>query len=565
MDAATVAAEIDRACDVDMLHLVADALVKAEDTPERRQIAWAFRYMEDHPDGRFGPWLELTDGTQDPPDLAEQPTAVLDRWEQVAAHVTHPRARARLHDVLFSARHGSVGTHRALAQAAYVEVGALADPPTLESADSLTRAFALARAGKDVSGEEAIIDDMLEAFRTSMAVTPEYPGIYLRFADPLVAAGAGGTILDDLLAQARDVVDFFVAENVIDLQRRRCGDSASRQALDRELVEVILAHADTREPMVAVMLREKAAGLARARGLPDLFDQVVTLMQAAGPVELSRIRTEIPGLTVEQFNEIVESLIGFSWWETVVIILHNGPPSGQVAANRAAAEQAAREAPLQAHLPGVLLGSDGLPRHTPRDDEELADDQLVKVERLALQVQGGMFAEALARATIRFGPSLWDITGPLLDAGCAASTAHAIYRVVCRYRLGDHEGALYSALPLCERLIRDLLISAGHSVYRVQTASARAGYAGFGAMLPDLAALGIDDSWHRFISVFLVAENGINLRNEALHGFIDYPDDTAAALVIITLLYLASLQVSRVPTADHEAADPSAAYEADNE
>jgi hypothetical protein len=80
-------------------------------------------------------------------------------------------------------------------------------------------------------------------------------------------------------------------------------------------------------------------------------------------------------------------------------------------------------------------------------------------------------------------------------------------------------------------------------------------------MLPDFAALGIDESWHRFISVFLVAENGINLRNEALHGFIDYADDTAAALVIITLLFIASLQLTRAPTDEDQADDDADAHE----
>ncbi len=553
MDPVAVSAEIDAACDTDMLHEVADALVKADDTPERRQVAWAFRYMEDHPDGRFGPWIEWADGSQDPPALAEQPAEVLALWEQIAAYVADPRARARLHDLLFYVRHGSVGAHRAAAQAAYVDVAARRDPPTLETADALARALELARAGKDGPGEAAIVDLMLGAFRTSLAATPESPGIYLRFADPLVAVGAGGAELDDLLVQARGVVGFFVEENVIELQRCRCVDDGARQALDRELVEVILAHAETREPMVAVMLREKAAAIARTRGLLDLFDHVVALMQAAGPVELSRVRTEIPGLTVDAFDEMVESLIGSSWWETVAIILHNGPPTGQLAANRAAAEQAAREAPVQALFPRVLLGPDGLPRHTPRDEDEKADDQLVQVERLAIQVHGGIFAEALARATIRFGPDLGDVTGPLLDRGCATSTAHAIYRVICRYRLGDHEGAVYTGLPLCERLIRELLVSAGRSVYRVQTPSSRAGYGGFGAMLPEIAALGVDESWHRFISVFLVAENGFNLRNEALHGFVDYTDDTTTALVIITLLFIASLELTRTTTEEHPA------------
>jgi hypothetical protein len=77
------------------------------------------------------------------------------------------------------------------------------------------------------------------------------------------------------------------------------------------------------------MHREKAAKLARERGLPDLGERAVLAMQSAEPPELAPIQVEVPSsLTPEQIEEFIDSMVGDTWWDSVMRVLAHGPPTG---------------------------------------------------------------------------------------------------------------------------------------------------------------------------------------------------------------------------------------------
>lgn len=189
------------------------------------------------------------------------------------------------------------------------------------------------------------------------------------------------------------------------------------------------------DPLVAVMHREKAAKLAsdRERGLPDLVDQAVLAMQAAGPPELARIEVEVEvpqSLSPEQIEGYIDSMVGDTWWNSVMRVLAHGPPTGEVDRNRRTAADLAKEHPLQALFPKVRLGGDGLPRYTPRSDDDQLDDQLTDLETMALQWHGQLLAEALRRASVRHDPSVDAVVAALTAVGCDGPSAAAIGRVV---------------------------------------------------------------------------------------------------------------------------------------
>jgi Domain of unknown function (DUF4209) len=103
------------------------------------------------------------------------------------------------------------------------------------------------------------------------------------------------------------------------------------------------------------------------------------------------------------------------------------------------------------------------------------------------------------------------------------------------------------ASPRVETLIRNLVLALGLPVYRVQREKTPGQYPGLGVLLDGLAKAGLDSSWHRFLRTFLASPSGLNYRNELAHGFVDEVDRTYAALVLVAVLYLATLSLSLDP------------------
>jgi hypothetical protein len=541
------------AVDSEWEHQIVEAIVgDFRDDEERQRLAEAFRFhaREDKADSeRFGPMFTFEGGATVPAPLPEVPDDTCSLWAAVADHATHPRVRARLHDLLFERKWPDIGGHAAAAVEAYLEDVADIDPPSQRTVDGLRRSHHLARLTRREDLAARVTAALLGAAAVSIDDAEPKPGVALRLLEVLVAARCPDPTIDELLDHARDrYADAWNAESVIDLQRRRAASGDARKDLDRELVELWLDEAERADPLVAVMHREKAAKLARERGLPDLVDRAVLAMQAAGPPELARIEIEVPqSLTPEQIEEYIESMVGDTWWDSVLRVLAHGPPSGDVGRNRKTATDLAKEHPLQALLPKVRLGGDGLPRYTPRTDDDQVDDQLTDMETMGLQWHGQLMAEALRRASAKYDPSVEDVADALGAVKCEGSTAAAIGRVVRRFTEGDYEGAAYTGIPLVERQCRELLLAIDAPLYRVQRERAPGTYPGLGALLPLLAERGLDESWYRFLRTLLSAPNGWNFRNEALHGFIDDVGWPGAGLVLIAVLYLTLLRPHRGP------------------
>ena len=497
--------------------------------------------------------FKFEDGGSVPAPLSDVPEETCALWAAVAGEAQHPRVRARLHDLLFERKWGDIGRHATVAIDAYLDDATSISPPSLRAVDGLRRSHHLARLTRNDHARGRVVAALLEAVAASLDDPEPKPGVALRLIDVLVDARCPDPRVDELLTAARArYPDAWNAESVIELQRRRAPDAAARKALDRELVERWLNEADLADPLVAVMHREKAAKLARERGLADLVDRAVLAMQAAGPPELARIEVEVPqSLSPEQIEEYIDSMEGDTWWDSVMRVLAHGPPTGDVDRNRKTAADLAKEHPLPALFPKVRLGGDGLPRYTPRSDEDQLDDQLTDLETMALGWHGQLLAEGLRRASVKHDPSVDGVVAVLAAVGCEGPTAAAIGRVVRRYIDGDHEAAAYTGIPLVERQCRELLLAIDAPLYRVQRERAPGTYPGLGALLPQLLERGLDESWYRYLRTLLSAPNGWNFRNEALHGFVDDVGSPGAGLVLIAVLYLTLLR----PNRDDEAGD----------
>lgn len=529
-------------------HQITDAIVAGDgENVDRQRLADAFRFSTGHgrsaKGDRFGPMIAVEDGAMITVQVVDTPDEVCTLWDEIAQAATSPLLRARLHDLLFERRWGDVGAHGSRAIEAYLEDSATTEPPSLHSVDALGRARHLATLIRRTDLAKQATEEALRAAGASLEDPEPKPGVYLALIEILIDAGCTDAAVDELLSRARRrSTDAWNSESAIKLQRRRAPDADARKALDRELVELWLEEADRVDPLVAVMHREKAARIARERGLPDLVDRAVLAMQAADPPELARIEAELPAsITPEQIEEYMNSLTADTWWASVLLVLSSGPPTGDIDRNRKLAADLAEAHPLQALFPKVRLGGDGLPRYSAKTNEDHLDDQLTDVETMGLQFHGSILTEALRRAGAAHSPTSDEILDALRGVGCQGVTANRVARVVTRFNNQDFEAAAYTGLPLVERICRELLLAIDAPLYRVQRERTPGTYPGLGALLPVLAERGLDASWYRFLRTLLSAPNGWNLRNEALHGFVEDVGALGAGLVLIAILYLANL------------------------
>ena len=233
--------------------------------------------------------------------------------------------------------------------------------------------------------------------------------------------------------------------------------------------------------------------------------------------------------SLSQVDELIESLIGDSWPETVGRLISYGPPSGNIDRNRATATDFAATSPLRGLFPAVRLGGDGLPRYTPSTEEERADDQLVEVETMMIRTNGHIVANALMRAGSRFQPGVDEVTQ--LFGGTLGGAALA--RSVVRFNDGDFEAAAYIALPLVERRCRELLLAVNSPIYRVQRSRQHDSQA---RSTPcSVGRPRSRPSWHRFLRLLLSERLQSRTRR---CGFTD--SWTLPAAELIAVMYTAS-------------------------
>lgn len=472
------------------------------------------------------------DGSGQQCTINEVPNSTVELWEAVEPHLVAAASKARFNDLLFARGAGNRGERARAATDAYLEDASAAPAPTLDSARMLRRALHLARTVGDRERQAAVESAMIQAANESLD-DPSKPGVTFRLLKPV--ARSKEHAIDTILMRCREVfAGPWHAETAIELQRGRASDNESRRALDRELVINWMEAADHAEPLNAIVHRQHAERIARDRGLNDLVDAIVTVMQTAGPPPMQRIEVEVPEGAAERAATLARSIVGSDWPETVRRVLSNGPPSGDFGRNRELALDLQQESPLAALFPTVRLGGDGMPRFTATTEEERLDDQIVQVEVMHTSNLGGIFTVALVEAAERFVPTAAEIA----DSCGGGPTADSLGRAVARFAAGDYEAAAFTALPLIERIARELLLRVDAPIYRLQRQKKPGTYAGLGVLLPHLAERGLDQSWHRFLRSFATAPNGTNFRNEAFHGFAEDVGPMGAALVLISVYYL---------------------------
>ncbi|MFN8027349.1 MAG: DUF4209 domain-containing protein [Acidimicrobiia bacterium] len=552
--AAEVARLLDEAALQEWDDNVAVAIERLLPDDDGAALGLAFRFYVSQEDGSRHRWRPLLrvdpNGNQVETGLADLDEPVIRTWEAVVSLAVHPRVRARLHDLLFERRSGDVGAHAREAINSYLTV-ALTPSSTVAEVDAITRAFDLIALTRQPDFLPEATNAAITAVDGALASTDAKPGVSLRILEVLVDARIADGRVDDRLLRCRTAYpDQWNTEHTIGLQLRRESDEGARAELQRERVLALFTEADASEPMVAVSHLARAAALARELAISDLHEEAVRRLQGVDPTSLSmhRIETpiEIPRAEIEAYLD--QLLAAPTWLEAVVSHVLAGPPSGNVHRNRATVQELTSEFPLQNLFPTVRVGADGLPRSTAETPEERAEASLANHEVMAMQLSAMVLVELLERAGVKFGEPRPEDLAPMTEHASHVdqATGDAIARVIRRFYQADPEAAAYTGIPLIERLTRNLLLQLRVPLFRVERDNKPGQYPGMGALLHELGRSGLDPSWHRYLYVLLVAPHGLNLRNEAMHGFAPELGAGHAALVIAGLLYLAVQTVGPV-------------------
>jgi hypothetical protein len=500
----------------------------------------------------FGPAFESEDYVY-PTRPSEMPTAVTDVWEAVSNGATEAIVSARLHDLCFICRLGDVGAHARSAIAAYVELAERYPSSSEDQAHVLHiavnathyigRALELARLIRDDYLAVRVMDVGAALARLAIDDPASGVGVVLGLIAPLVKDRDCPPAVDGILDEARERYreDVWNTMSTISLQiTRSAGDSDRTTALRREEVQALISAADDAAPLPALLHLQNAAELATTYGLQDLRDEAARKSQNLAGADLGLTRHEF-SVTIdgERARALVDNVVNQpTWQEAIELLLSWGAPTGRVETNRAAAAAAPSIAPLSTAFPSTRIGVDGLLAFTvPGSDP---DHLLAQQELRKLQIFGHLWAQALHELGEKYGSiDLDELTCFIGRASHVPDdVARTIGRSLNRHFAGDPEAAAFTVLPKVERIARELARALGEVIYRPPSSSSPRMYKGLGKLIDILSDRGLDKSWYRFIRTFLAHQDGVNLRNEVLHGAITDVDEVHSALVLVSVLYL---------------------------
>jgi len=516
---------------------------------------------------------ELTGGEWHPPQPRTVADDVAERWRAIAGQSTSAMARARCADLLVKRGGSAAPAWAEVAMSAYLQL-ASRQPHTVHLGEeysepgsytiqvdehaaiqALGRGMSLQHIARSQPGSAQLASELRDlAFSIAAEllndarphVGPIMQLLSLLDSDALLSGAQQQTLLH-LLERALDRHQdqpWTVDEAAALLTRRA---PARRQELIRRRIQARLDLAEAAaQPAVRQAHLEDAARLAEQHNVRDLRDQATLGLQSIdredlGLVEFSA-QVSIPRALLDAKVERLAA--GWNRAEALQAWLTDPPPTGDVAANRAQAEQTLASSVSLKILRSKLLGADGMPRWEATNDTDELDNQLYQVEHANLTTRAWALAEALDVIASRFGiPSEHDAHQELVAAGAPDHPlTGATARALLRYWAGDYDSCVHLAVPRVEAAARSLVLELDQPAYRVARARVPGKYVALPELLTLLVGQGLDESWERFFRSLLLGPVGGNYRNDIAHGFVLLiPPREHAALALRALTVLSTL------------------------
>jgi hypothetical protein len=487
------------------------------------------------------------DGPSFPVALRDAPRDVCDAWLALAGEVTHPIARARLYDIVFTLR-----LMRNNRQAAEQAVRAYLDgvggaQRAQAQATGVVRAWTLARSVGSTALEHVITERMLDMVG-GMIDRDEHPYAVIPILCALITppradtAGAIDPRVDEVLDRALLVYSqTHVIQDIAAIVRKgAAGDAARVEAANRRLIEAMLAEARAAtEPMVIRSQFNEAASVARRLGVADLEKAAVTALQSAPALnwDSTAYSVALPAsffdMYLPGFNEATD------WREALHIWLHTDSPTGRYETNLTTTQQTQQHSVMRLLTTTVLFRDGDMPARTLSGDDEVFARDLAHTELLYLGTYGIFLANALYMIAARFGiPPRDELETFLRGSGGDPTLMNVLANALQLYWVAEYDAAVHLAVPKVEAAARALLLELNEPLYRAAVGDATGQFPGLGVLLTSLLGSGFDPDWERFLRTFLLGD-GSNVRNLAAHGFLHNIDPLNAAAALRALAVLA--------------------------
>ncbi|MGS2588743.1 DUF7380 domain-containing protein [Streptomyces hebeiensis] len=507
-----------------------------------RELTITFTYtLAPHPLGSAQPGADLVplEGPSYPRALRDADEDVRALWTSLAASVTHPMARARCADIVFTLRLAKPHEAAETAVQAYLEL-ARGSLHLSEQCDGLLRAWGLVRAVGLSALMPRVSSAMLDMVDAALDRQDD-PYVVVHLLDALTApqrrkkGSLPDSRMDDLLDKA--LLTYSDTRTVGELaslvRRRAAGDAMRVQHASEVEVKAYLNDADkATEAFVVRAHLNDAASKARQLNLPDLEAIAVSRLQSAPPVKWKSIPTEfkLPNAFFRDFLRPYRR--AESWDDALGLWFNTDAPSGSLKTNEATARNVLNKSVFGRLVTTIVFGSKDLPKRVLAGDDDAFQHELVKVETIGIHLHGFLLADALDLIKFRFGiPSLAEVESRLVEAGAHPIMARTLAKSLLLYWVGEFAAAVHLAVPKVEAAARALLLELNEPMYRAAVGDAVGVFPGLGALLEPLVENGFDPDWERFLRTFLL-NDGENVRNLTAHGYIDDVNRETAALAL---------------------------------
>jgi hypothetical protein len=503
-----------------------------------KQVLWYWHQTTMEP---YGAELApvFSGGLRWPQPPAETPQAVRKFWNGLAPLLTEPLSIALVRDLCFTVRIEAVGEHGGGAIDSYLKAAKDPNFDRVDASNFLLRAWTIARSMKDDARQLRIVSEV-----ESMIEAPDSPpGVVvcmlkllceLRPTAPIAKlVGAKNRLLESCLSRyAGSPLQFELAE----LTYKHHGDVVTRDSAAKLIVTLHLDKAAAAENVFAKQSHlQAAAQFARDQGFQDLENRARTELQQVAAIDSdwSKIQAK---MTLPA--ELVESMVRpFERASNSCAAIHHflstDPPSGDFARNTLSATRSVSQ-PLLFNAIGIgRIGSHGLPVAEVATKDERVRSELVRTETMWMGLSGVFLAAGLQRIPESFGlPTLDELVSCLVNAyGSEQRVTRNFAKALLLFWQHENEACVHLAVPIVERVCRELLIELNSPIFRVAKGFEIGQYPGLGQLLPSLVEKGFDESWERFLSTLLTSE-GRNIRNDVAHGLIGSVSDSDAALVL---------------------------------
>lgn len=479
-------------------------------------------------------WPKPTEATED----------VVKLWRAALDYATEPAAIARLEELLIVCRDGNVPARARNAALNYVASAKSLDDD-LATCAYLTRAWSIARRFRFIEVEATVLNDIEERvtrqeIRAHMGRVMPLVAVLCRTpSDPTRLPGQHERV-EGVLA---DIVAVETMHHIVaaasDLRRKIIvagpDHDAAHKTTRRDELTALRRIADVkgREPMVRQSHLETAAKYATNHNMqPELREIRRELEAVSSLVKLAKISISahipswIPELEVHRYT------VGYDWAQGLLHFVLSPAPCGDIVTIKA--NTRSRGSGLRHLFTTVLLGADMLPRKTLVTDEEKYHHDDCRHVSIASEHWGHVSALGLQQLAEKHGiPGEDELHSFFLDVfNCDPSGARVLAKALRHFWSGDNLEAVYLAAPATEAAARRLLRELDEGVYRVQVGKNPGKYPELGTLLDELLTLGLDESWHFFLTWLLLGPDGRNIRNDVAHGFTVETHSALAALVL---------------------------------